>query len=817
MAKRRWPSAVFIVLCVVAALFVPAVVPRPAAAAPGHSVELRVLVLATGTRAADAARDVIETTLTNIGADYQVIDVSRSDLTVGSLRSGDVGRFNGIVITDNRLGGRLSSAEWAILHDYQRDFAVRQAVMSGPPSAQGGVGMGLNAAGTAGGGDRPVWTAAASTLFPYLETANGPILGVAAPTSVAVGGTDPRVTPLLRSSGGAVLVARLDYADGREVLFSSLNHTPWARASQVMAYAFVDFATRGLHLGAPRMFLSAHVDDVFYASDMWAIGTGGLGPEDFRLSAADWQAAIAAQRALNARFPAAAGFRLEHAFNGEGASRSPGVDPLTDAAVASGDTFMWLNHTFTHRNLDARNGWSRAVIENEVRDNNALWSAIGLPGADPLVQSALVTGQHSGLSNGTVPYPDGLNPVLVAAATATGIRYLAGDTSQPGQARPSFVPGSGGNLVLLPRWPTNLFYNVNTPARMTDEYNWIYRRSETYASLRALTAAQASTAISSFAHYPFFFHQANLHAYDAAGNSLLFDWLNDVVALHQTHFRLPLVTVAFHRIGELTEARLRRPTAGLRAQLAIATGQVTLQADNHPVTVELTGVTGPLYGPVPVRDVTVAGPVTFAAAGYVAPSGFAPPPGAAGPSPTPAPTPTPTPAPPTPAPAPALPSPSPTPIPPPGDDDRPSPVPTVPGDSPLPTPGPDAEPPVPRCKGRPATIVGSVGDDDLVGGPGDDVIVGLAGNDRIRGGGGDDLICAGPGRDVIVGGSGNDRIYGGGGGDRLVGRVGHDRLFGGPGTDRLLGGAGRDRLVGGAGADTCVGGRGRDTARTCEQ
>lgn len=793
---RRWPMSVFVVLCLFAGLLVPVVVARTAAAVPGHSVELRVLVLATGARSADPARDVIETTLTNIGADYQVIDVSRADLTVDVLRTGGVGRFNGIVLTDGRLGGRFSSAEWSTLHEYQRDFDIRQAVMSGPPAAQGSVGVGLNAVGTAGGGDRPVWTAAAATLFPYLQTANGPTLGVAAPTSVAAGGTDPRVTPLLRSSAGGILVARLDYADGREVLFSSLGHAPWARASQVMAYAYVDFATRGLHLGAPRMFLSAHVDDVFYASDMWAIGTGADGPEDFRLSAADWQAAIAAQRALRARFATAVGFRLEHAFNGAGASRTPGADPLTDAAVASGDTFMWLNHTFTHRNLDAGNGWSQAVIEREVRDNNALWSAIGLPGADPAVQSALVTGQHSGLSDGAVAYPDGVNPVLVSALAATGIRYLAGDTSQPNQGRPSFVPGSGGNLVLVPRWPTNLFYNANTPARMTDEYNSISGRSETYASLRALTAAQASTAISSFANYSFFFHQANLHDYDGAGNSLLFDWLTDVVASHDTHFRLPLVTVGFHRIGALTEARLRRPTAGLRAQLTIATGQVTLRADNHPVTVELTGVAGPLYGPVPVRDVTVAGPVEFTAAGYTPPSGFPAPPVSGGPpvAEVPAPTPTPTP----------TPTPGPAPFEPPIDDDRPSP-PTVPGDSPLPTPGPEDAPddppvgqPVPRCRGRTATIVGTAGDDRLVGGAGDDVIVGLGGRDVIRGRGGDDLICGGTGRDRIAGGAGRDRIFGDGGGDRL------------------FGGAGRDRLVGGAGTDTCRGGPGRDASRTCE-
>ncbi len=615
------------VLGLLASLLVPTLTPSPVGAAPGHTVELRVLVIATAGRAGDPARDVIESTLGHIGVAYEVIDVTRTDLSAGLLRRGDVGRFNGIILTDNGLAGRFSAAEWALLHDYQRDFAVRQAVMSGAPSAQGAAAMGLRTTGTAGAGDRSSWTAAAATLFPYFNVANGPAIGAAAPT-VAATGSGPSVTPLLRSSSGGTLLARLDYRDGRQVLYSSLPHAQTARSSQVLAYAFVDFATRGLHLGAPRMYLAAHVDDVFYASDMWGIGTGGLGPEDFRISAADWYATIAAQRSLDARRPTASGFRLEHAFNGAGASTTRGADPLTDAAVATGSEFFWLNHTFTHRNLDASNGWSQAVLEGEIRANNTLWSSIGLPGANAAVQSALVTGQHSGLANGATPYPSGLNRTLVAALLATGVRYVASDTSQPNQDVPGFVPGSNGNLVMVPRWPTNVFYNANTPARLTDAYNAIYRQNRSYASIRAQSAEQAFAHITSFANYPHFFHQANLHAYDGAGNSLMFDWLDDTVALYEMHFRLPLVTLPFHRIGEITEARLRLPTAGVRAQLAIATGQVTMWTENHPATVAVTGVTGSTYGPVPVRDVTIGAPVTFAAARYVAPSGFPAPPGA---------------------------------------------------------------------------------------------------------------------------------------------------------------------------------------------
>jgi hypothetical protein len=106
---------------------------------------------------------------------------------------------------------------------------------------------------------------------------------------------------------------------------------------------------------------------------------------------------------------------------------------------------------------------------------------------------------------------------------------------------------------------------------------------------------------------------------------------------------------------------------------------------------------------------------------------------------------------------------------------------------------------VPTCDGRPATIVGTPGDDVLIGTAGRDVIVGLAGADVIRAGAGGDIICAGPGRDRVLGGKGADQIWGGDDGDKLFGDTGSDRIFGDRGNDLLVGGNGDDVLDGGRG------------------
>ncbi|GAA0624285.1 hypothetical protein GCM10009547_29240 [Sporichthya brevicatena] len=119
-----------------------------------------------------------------------------------------------------------------------------------------------------------------------------------------------------------------------------------------------------------------------------------------------------------------------------------------------------------------------------------------------------------------------------------------------------------------------------------------------------------------------------------------------------------------------------------------------------------------------------------------------------------------------------------------------TPPPAPPAPAPRPTPTPPkarASKPVPRCLGRPATIVGTAGPDRIRGTKRADVIVGLGGADRIEGRGGADLICGGRGNDILIGGGGDDVILGG---------PGRDRIKGGRGNDRCRGGAGRDVITG---------------------
>src|SRR5690606_30839563 len=122
-----------------------------------------------------------------------------------------------------------------------------------------------------------------------------------------------------------------------------------------------------------------------------------------------------------------------------------------DAFLANKNAFRWINHTYSHPNLDFASG---ATLVSEIATNTAWGQAAGLP-MDP---AELVTGEHSGLHN----------PAMPQALTATGIRWTASDNSREP------LPYTIGPATTVPRYPSNVYYNVGTQAELLDEYNFIY-------------------------------------------------------------------------------------------------------------------------------------------------------------------------------------------------------------------------------------------------------------------------------------------------------------------------------------------------------
>jgi hypothetical protein len=1006
------------------------------ATATAKSVDLKVLIVSTGTAAEDPGLNLMDDMLDQAGVPYDVLDARREQLTPDRLASSDHGFYNGVIVTNTELyywnpdlqagQSAFTAEEWQALHDYERNFRVRESVISGFPTTNASLGLDYGMSDiSAGSNFSAIWVppAGGHDLFEYVNT-NHPLQITdfafhGQPTSLYTGeprndGTGPDAQPLLvlDQDHSKALVSVLRYSDGREVLLSTISNAWFLIHSQVLAYEFLNFATKGVFIGGREVSLSAHNDDLFLPDTLWdPVRNLTDGNSEWRMSGAEYNNAIVAQGALRAAHPTAADFKLDFAFNGHDADRRvisqppaslPSVadtflrqrepnknfgtdnvaevqfksgaqdaerallrfdvpvdpvipvasatlrlfsegtgatglparacavtaawdegthqdnkdatwrqrktntlwtaqgadynaatcipftmldkqtvsvdvspiaaawrrgalpnyglivvaaadgagkirtreegtaakrpaldvtfgtglaarltkplrvpdlvvqsardtflrqrepnknfgtdnvaevqlkgtqdeeralayfdvrgtalppvaqatlalytegadsitakvcpvtvpwdegthqdnkdatwrqrktlilwssaggdydasacqpftfrnggivsidvtqivedwsngdipnnglvvvptkagqgkirtreegtaakrpvltvsfetvtpDSLTAAVSANPDAFRYINHTFTHRDMDVSAGTTYEQAKFEILENQATWDLLGLPGRAQN-NAVMISGDHSGLRDdmGTdndptddQPYPAARNDQFLSAAEDAGIRYLASDSSQANQDVEGYVPGH--NLLLLPRYPTAVFYNVTTPAEMTDEYNYIFRERYLNAgqdpctipgavcsarNYQQILDAEADTAVRhmlSYKPWPHFFHQSNVRNYDGAGNTLQFDWLNAVLNRYEQLFKLPIRNPAYYEIAKQTEDRLVAKRAGITGTLDLDTGKATISAASSARTF-VTGLAGgTLYGGQSLQKVSVGSTAT---------------------------------------------------------------------------------------------------------------------------------------------------------------------------------------------------------------
>lgn len=622
--------------------------PRAGAA----ELELRVLVISTGDAAHDPGRALMERVLLQLGVPYDVLDSSQQDLTRDLLYlSESRGRYNGVILTESQTWLDIArtgfdAAEFALLHEYERTFGVREAVLSGFPAQNPALGLDYGMATVSGGSDlEGLWTGSAggTDVFEYVRTDQTlPISGFAFAARPREDGTGPAVEPLLvdDQSPGDALISRLSYPDGREVLLCTAGNAPFFLHSSVLAYEFLNFATSGLFIGARHVYLSIHNDDLFLADALWNPSTRSnypLSERSYRWSAEEVPVVVAAQQRFRQEHPLAADLTLELAFNAFGADAE--TDPLTQAVIAHADQFGFVNHTYHAWQMDHL-CTGEALDENcvptdfqtafEEIDRNALaWAELGLPHPER-AYVAVLTDSHSGIEDrrGTrdraddIPFPDGFNPALGEAAEALGVRLLASDASRENQNVIQRVPYH--QLVLLPRYPTAVFYNTTTPEELVSEYNYLFHERfldegrdpctipgalcapRTYDEILDAEAVLTLRHMLAFEPYPHYFHQSNLHVYDGAGRTLQFDWLEHVLEAYASLMTLPIESPLFHELADVAWDHVRARELSPSGVLDTSTGTVTLRA-NSDVRIEVTGVAGGrLYGGQSIRSVRVS-------------------------------------------------------------------------------------------------------------------------------------------------------------------------------------------------------------------
>lgn len=529
--------------------------------------------------------------------------------------------FNSVLF--GLAGDITSEAERQQIANFELACGAREAVWYGWPTPEFGLQYVDGSASSTFTATVDATTTARAFFSRVKSTAQIPVTDAwSYPTTVL----DTATIPLLRNAGGVIMAIHRT-SDGREVLMSTLNSNPYLPHALLLEHDMLRWLTKGMFVGKKRTYFTAHVDDVFLDNFMWDPDANETTEIEgvsrtFRISADDMTEFVSWQSAFKATLPSGSTFITDMAFNGLGITST--ADPLVVASRNAGAKLTWLNHTWDHENMDLM---LRADAKAEVRRNCRRARDLKLNGFSCV---DLVTPEISGLTN----------PGAVLGMLDAGVRWVVSDTSRtevlypmaPGD-NPSFNVGRSNpidaRLYQIPRHPTTVYYNVDTPEVHADEYAFMY--ADYWASRGNPTIdyafVQDKGTDFAFAYMlqgnidPLMFHQANLanYARPDAYRSLYSDYVKSTFAKYLAVSSAPILTLSQVQIGRAMIERDKLNKCGATATVvesALGTRSLELRAVNG-CTIPVTGISKGQYGRVEAYGTERTTNVTLAPGGIV--------------------------------------------------------------------------------------------------------------------------------------------------------------------------------------------------------
>ncbi len=613
--QARRPLAEAVSTEPIAAPALRAVAPAAAAVAVGP-VDMKILVIAADGRESDLTST--QAYLRQIGIPFETFIATQSpDLTATKLSDGVArGYYQAVILTTGNLTyfepttsqwqSAFSAAEWAVLWDYEARFNIRQVTSYtfpyGFPDAYG-----LNLVTVQDTLATPLQanlTTAGQGVFSDLNPAT-PITFTGAWVYLATVVNAAVTTPLITTPQGYAIASINTYPDGRQNLTITAANNTELFHSMLLSYGIVNWVTKGLFLGERHVNTGYQIDDLYTEDDLWdPTALSDLTGLSYRNDAADINAAVAWQNSVRA-LPQTGSFRLEWAFNAEGASGIYSPDTLTPAVKANQAQFNFVNHTFTHLNLDAPT--TAAQTTSELSRNHNFRATVPFTNYS---RDSMVQPDISGLTN----------PLFLQAASQFGIRYLISDTSRPGWNNPTpnagiRIPGFP-NLLVIPRRPSNLFYNLSTPAEWVSEFNYYYGPGGLWAffdhplSYQEILDYESGWLLKYLLKWdidPLMFHTPNMRAYDGT-HSLLGDLVDRTMSKYRSMVKLPVRNQTQHAIGLKMTDRMNYDQGGVTASLLPCTSLTikATKATKVPVTGVAFGTNREVYGGQNISYVALA-------------------------------------------------------------------------------------------------------------------------------------------------------------------------------------------------------------------
>ncbi|KAI5367119.1 hypothetical protein Slin15195_G022520 [Septoria linicola] len=516
----------------------------------------------------------------------------------------------------------LTEDQFNTIYAYQRAFGVRMTRLDTYPwSAFGAVAL-----GTSGGcceyGVEQLVSFTNTSGFPTAGVRSGAKMSTKAIWHYPAKITDPSTTwevagydPSSDGGYGDKTTAAVinDFGGRQQMVFFTGWATEWSATSSFLQHAYIHWMTRGLFVGARKTYLSAQIDDVHLRTQTYRPLNNYYRsiPKDYQMHA-DWQVD------LNSRLPAGSDFFLELGHNGNGdiiaATNgtnngdicspntaiyyiSNDVTPLEyqkplgsgtsvwpntpsnytwSVACASTDdlarwfmnpvnrdAFAHISHTFTHLH---ENNATYDDINKEILFNQVWLNQTGIANARRFSPAGLIPPAITGMHNGDA----------IRAWYDNGLRQVVGDNSRPvlrQQDEPFWplittVDNNGfDGMVILPRWPTRIYYDCDLPACTTQEWTDLFGGTGSFTDLLALEKSTTTRYLLGLHYDLYMFHQANLRANDVATTtvgtqsgqlSLVQIWTETVVQEMTRLTTWPIVTLKHDDIAQKFLQRMAR-------------------------------------------------------------------------------------------------------------------------------------------------------------------------------------------------------------------------------------------------------------------
>jgi hypothetical protein len=490
------------------------------------------------------------------------------------------GAFQGLIAANGEILDRLEgTADGEMLRAAERSFGTRRLIAYSAPTAARG--LRPNGSGGLLDGVHASLTPSGRRIFPYLR--GGVEMDPGSWVQRALPCPGHRFEPVLVDPEGVILLGIHRLRDGREEMVQTFAANGHQTHAQLLRPGQIRWLTRGLHLGCERVYLPLHVDDVLLSNHAWNLRRHAT--DESPAAARRMTAADASRVADWAR---SRGLRLDLAFNGYGsvchaAASVDRSDALLDVLRAEREVFGWVNHTYSHLNLDVAGA---AAVDEQIA-LNLDWARSA--GIDP-EPDALVTGAHSGLGDRSVTPARPVNAGLVATIEARGIRFVGCDASRPypmsenGGEALAGDPFRIGGALAVPRHPLTLPYDAVTPEEALDRLR-LRGDIEDCATWEAVIAREATRVLSAMLGNdprPHYCHQSNLIlGHGEAGATLLTGIVDAVWERYRRSFapNMPILQPTMSESGRILE----RDRAW---RMSVADGSICVSTDGSQVTIE---------------------------------------------------------------------------------------------------------------------------------------------------------------------------------------------------------------------------------------